>query len=40
MAVVQRFAGEVAASAGSCAVATRVAGEGGRLQWHILSDQG
>jgi hypothetical protein len=43
MAVVQRFAREVTARAGSCGVATRVAeegaGAGGGLRWHILADQ-
>jgi diadenosine tetraphosphate (Ap4A) HIT family hydrolase len=44
MAVVQRFAREITARAGSCRVTTRVAPEGGetgaRLQWHLVGDQG
>jgi diadenosine tetraphosphate (Ap4A) HIT family hydrolase len=43
MAVVQRFAREVTARAGSCRVRTRVAPEGSetgaRLQWHVVGDQ-
>jgi hypothetical protein len=44
MAVVQRFAREVTARAGSCRVTTRVARDGGEagggLQWHVVGDQG
>jgi diadenosine tetraphosphate (Ap4A) HIT family hydrolase len=43
MAVVQRFAREVTARAGSCRVTTRVVPEGSetgaRLQWHVVGDQ-
>jgi len=43
MGVVQRFAREAAARAGSCRVTTRVAPEGSeagaRLQWHVVGDQ-
>jgi hypothetical protein len=42
MAVVQRFAREVTARAGSCRVTTRVASEGSdagaRLQWHLVGE--
>jgi diadenosine tetraphosphate (Ap4A) HIT family hydrolase len=44
MALVQRFAREVTARAGSCRVATRAAREGGEaaggLQWHVVGDRG
>ena len=43
MAVVQRFAREVTARAGSCRVTTRVAPDGSdagsRLQWHLVGEQ-
>jgi hypothetical protein len=43
MGVVQRFAREAAARAGSCRVTTRVAPpgseSGARLQWHVVGDQ-
>ena len=43
MGVVQRFAREATARAGSCRVTTRVAPEAGeagaRLQWHVVGDQ-
>lgn len=43
MAVVQHFAREVTARAGSCRVTTRVASNpsetGPRLQWHVVADQ-
>jgi hypothetical protein len=44
MALVQRFAREVTARAGSCRVATRAAREGseagGGMQWHLVGDPG
>jgi hypothetical protein len=44
IAMVQRFAREITARAGGCRVTTRVAREGdesgGRLQWHLVGDQG
>lgn len=44
MALVQRFAGEVTARAGSCRVATRAVREGseadGGMQWHLVGDPG
>lgn len=41
MAVVQRFARELTARAGSCRVATRASGEaGGGFEWHLVGEQG